>query len=147
MLTRSRSIGCNRCVRCHLWTFRLRNLRRSCNCLTADRFTLWFIFSVADGAKEILHCHLQSMSRPGGPEFLILSLDTAVTIEYGNLALHYLHSPSWCELYRSCTPLALWPRRWWDPHAKRSVRPGTTAVRMRSTMLNGPVLSVQPNDC
>ena len=35
------------------------------------------------------------MSRPGGPAFLILSLDMVVTIEYDNLALH---SPSWCEL-------------------------------------------------
>ena len=49
--------------------------------------------------------------------------------------------------YKSCKALALWPRRWWDPHAKCSVRPVTTGLRMRSTMPDGPSLSVQPSDC
>ena len=105
VLTRSRSIGCNRCVRCHLWTCRLRNLRRSCNCLMADRFALWFIFSVADGAKEIFS-HLQSVSRPGGPEFLM-------NLVTGHGGHHWVRQP--CPALSALTVMVWTTEPWASP--------------------------------
>eukprot|EP00435_Cladocopium_sp_Y103_P040768 s901_g11.t1 len=54
-------------------------------------FLIVHLFSGRRRENDVHH-HLHDLARNHGLSILVLSLDTAVTLEYGNLALH---SPSW----------------------------------------------------